>query len=129
MIHRFKALLAFCFLLAAISGAQSGKPAPTPAAHPDTKKETPMKFNKITPNLMVADMEKSLKFYRDGLGFSVSQTVPEKPPFVFAWMKRGDAELFLNQHMPPQPGQPDLYAGKAIGGTMAMYMPLEGIDA
>lgn len=87
-----------------------------------------MKFNKITPNLMVADMEKSLKFYRDVLGFSVSQTVPEKAPFIFAWMKRGEAELFLNQHMPPQPGQPDLYAGKAIGGTMAMYMPLEGIE-
>ncbi|HEX7288723.1 MAG TPA: VOC family protein, partial [Candidatus Angelobacter sp.] len=87
-----------------------------------------MKFNKITPNLMVADMEKSLKFYRDVLGFTVSQTVPEKPPYIFAWMKRGDAELFLNQHMPPQPGQPDLYASKQIGGTMAMYMPLEGID-
>ena len=87
-----------------------------------------MKFNKITPNLMVADMEKSLKFYRDVLGFTVSQTVPEKPPFIFAWMKRGDAELFLNQHMPPQPGQPDLYKGSKIGGTLSMYMPLEGIE-
>lgn len=88
-----------------------------------------MKFNKITPNLVVADMEKSLKFYRDVLGFSVSQSVPDKPPFIFAWMKRDDADIFLNVHMPPQPGEPDLYAGKSIGGgTLSMYLVMEGID-
>ena len=87
-----------------------------------------MKFNKVTPNLVCADMEKSLRFYRDALGFSVSQTVPDKAPFIFAWMKRDDADIFLNQHMPPQPGQPDLYAGRQVGGTMSMYMALEGID-
>lgn len=87
-----------------------------------------MKFNTITPNLIVTDMEKSLHFYRDVLGFAVSQTVPEKAPFIFAWMKREDANLFLNQQMPPQPGQPDPLAGRAVGGTLSMYMVLEGID-
>jgi len=48
-----------------------------------------MKFHKVTPNLVVTNMEKSLTFYRDTLGFSVSQTVPDKAPFIFAWMKRG----------------------------------------
>jgi catechol 2,3-dioxygenase-like lactoylglutathione lyase family enzyme len=105
---------------------QSNNPAPA-AAQP--QKEKPMKFNKVTPNLIVADMEKSLHFYRDVLGFTVSQTVPpDKAPFIFAWMKRGDADIFLNLHMPPQPGQPDLYAGKQIGGTLSMYITLEGID-
>jgi uncharacterized glyoxalase superfamily protein PhnB len=110
--------------------SQSDNPVPTPAAtHSQTlTKESTVKFNKITPNLIVADMERSLKFYRDVLGFTMSQTVPDKPPFIFAWMKRGDAEIFLNQHMPPQPGQPDLFAGRQIGGTLSMYVPLEGID-
>ena len=58
---------------------------------------TPMKFNKVTPNLVIADMEKSVEFYRDVLGFSVSQTVPDKAPFIFAWMKRDDAESFSSQ--------------------------------
>jgi uncharacterized glyoxalase superfamily protein PhnB len=93
------------------------------------KKENPMNFKKITPNLVVADLDKSLKFYRDILGFSISQTVPDKPPFIFAWMKRGEAELFLNVNMPPQPGEPDLYAGKPIGGgTLSLYLVMEGID-
>lgn len=87
-----------------------------------------MKFNTITPNLIVKDMEKSLHFYRDVLGFAVSQTVPDKAPFVFAWMKRDDANLFLNQQMPPQPGQTDPMAGRPVGGTLSMYMVLEGID-
>jgi len=87
-----------------------------------------MQFNKVTPNLLVADMEKSLKFYRDALGFSVSQTVPEKAPFIFAWMSHGEAVVFLNQHMPPQPGQPDLFAGRQIGGTMSLYFAMEGIE-
>ncbi len=87
------------------------------------------KFNKVTPNLVVADIEKSLKFYRDDLGFSVSQTVPDKSPFIFAWMKRNNAEFFLNQNMPPQPGEPDLYAGKTVGGgTLSLYLAMEGID-
>jgi uncharacterized glyoxalase superfamily protein PhnB len=93
------------------------------------KKENPMKFSKITPNLVVADLDKSLKFYRDVLGFSIAQTVPDKAPFIFAWMKHGGAELFLNVNMPPQPGEPDLYAGKSIGGgTLSLYLVMEGID-
>jgi uncharacterized glyoxalase superfamily protein PhnB len=88
-----------------------------------------MKFNKITPNLVVADMDKSLNFYRDVLGFSIAQTVPDKAPFIFAWMKHGGTELFLNVNMPPQPGEPDLYAGKSIGGgTLSLYLVMEGID-
>ena len=87
-----------------------------------------MKFNTITPNLIVTDMEKSLHFYRDVLGFTVSQTVPDKAPFIFAWMKRDEANLFLNQQMPSQPGQPDPLAGRPVGGTLSMYMVLEGID-
>ncbi|HKW74504.1 MAG TPA: VOC family protein [Terriglobales bacterium] len=87
-----------------------------------------MNFNKITPNLVVADIEASLRFYRDVLGFTVSQTVPDKAPFIFAWMKRDDAELFLNQQQKPQPGQPDPLAGRQLGGTLSMYMPLKGIS-
>lgn len=87
-----------------------------------------MTFNRITPNLVVADMEASLRLYRDVLGFSVSQTVPETAPFIFAWMKRDDAELFLNQQQKPQPGQPNPLADRPIGGTLSLYMPMKGIE-
>jgi uncharacterized glyoxalase superfamily protein PhnB len=135
MIHRnirpmFLAVLVACLCANAVPQSQSNDPqSGTTISQSQIKKEKPMKFSKITPNLVVTDMEKSLKFYRDVLGFSVSQTVPDKAPFIFAWMKRDDADIFLNVHMPPQPGEPDLYAGKSIGGgTLSLYLVMEGID-
>jgi len=126
----FLALLVACLCANAVPQSQSNHPlSGTTSSQSQIQKEKPMKFSKITPNLVVADMEKSLKFYRDVLGFSVSQTVPDKAPFIFAWMKRNDAELFLNVNMPPQPGEPGLYAGKPIGGgTLSLYLVMEGID-
>ena len=41
-------------------------------------------FKKLTPNLLVANVERSLAFYCDVLGFNRGMTVPEQPPFVFA---------------------------------------------
>ena len=44
---------------------------------------TAVKFASITPNLLVRDVAKSTAFYRDVLGFTMGETVPEKEPFVF----------------------------------------------
>jgi uncharacterized glyoxalase superfamily protein PhnB len=135
----FFPMLALCLCAHAAGPVQSNNPSPQSitgqSKSPEKSKRekpmqsTPTKFNKVTPNLVVADMEKSLTFYRDVLGFSVSQTVPDKAPFIFAWMKRDNADIFLNQNMPPQPGAPDLYAGRPVGGgTLSLYLAMDGID-
>jgi catechol 2,3-dioxygenase-like lactoylglutathione lyase family enzyme len=56
----------------------------------------PYQLSSLTPNLIVADIERSLAFYRDVLGFSVEQTVPEAPPFVFVIVRSGPVEVYLN---------------------------------
>ncbi len=53
-------------------------------------------ISKLTPNLVVSDVGRSLAFYRDVLGFEVQTTVPEASPFVFAIVVRGGVEIFLN---------------------------------
>ncbi|MBY0495341.1 MAG: VOC family protein [Cyanobacteria bacterium] len=53
-------------------------------------------FSSITPNLLVRDVATSLAFYRDVLGFTMGETVPDKEPFVFVWLKRDDVSVFLN---------------------------------
>ena len=135
----FTPLLALCMCvqstardinMASQSNSSSTSSSSQSETQSQTKKEKSVKFHKVTPNLVVANMEKSLAFYRDTLGFSVSQTVPDKAPFIFAWMKRDDADIFLNANLPPQPGEPDLYAGKTVGGgTLSLYLVMEGIDA
>ena len=87
-----------------------------------------MKLTDVTPNLIVADMDRSTSFYRDVLGFSIVTTVPEGPPLVFAWMQRDGVNVFLNS----LEGMEDDVAGlasRAIGGTATMFFTLERNDA
>src|SRR5262249_2750121 len=60
------------------------------------EKELAMTFADVTPNLVVSNLDRSLTFYRDVLGFSLVTTVPEQPPFVFAWLQRDTVSVFLN---------------------------------
>ena len=53
-------------------------------------------FASVTPNLLVRDIARSVAFYRDVLGFTVKQTVPDSAPFVFVWMERDGVPVFLN---------------------------------
>ena len=53
-------------------------------------------FKKLTPNLIVSSVERSLAFYVDVLGFARGMTVPDQPPFVFASVTSGPVEIFLN---------------------------------
>jgi catechol 2,3-dioxygenase-like lactoylglutathione lyase family enzyme len=83
-------------------------------------------FTSLTPNLVVSDIAKSTAFYRDVVGFSVKQTVPDQEPFVFVWLERGPVQVFLNdlatvqQHLPAAAGN--------IGGS-GMYIIVSGLDA
>jgi uncharacterized glyoxalase superfamily protein PhnB len=90
---------------------------------------TALRFVKAVPNVLVADMTKSIAFYRDVLGFALDITVPPEAPFVFAAMKRGDVEIFLNDAATAQRDFPPL-AGRPLGGTNTIYVKLEeGLEA
>ena len=53
-------------------------------------------FKKLTPNLIVANVERSLAFYVGTLGFERGLTVPEESPLVFASVTSGPIEIFFN---------------------------------
>ena len=40
----------------------------------------PHHLKKLTPNLIVTDVSRSIAFYRDALGFTLEQTVPDAEP-------------------------------------------------
>ncbi len=84
-----------------------------------------MKFQKVTPNLVVADLAKSLEFYRDVLGFNLSRTVPDQAPFVFAWMQRDGVDVFLNDRETVRKEQPAL----ASTGGAGFYIIVDEIDS
>jgi catechol 2,3-dioxygenase-like lactoylglutathione lyase family enzyme len=94
----------------------------------DTLQARHTTFSTITPNLIVADMPRSVAFYRDVLGFAVDKTVPDEAPFVFAWMKRDETSVFLNAVEAVREEIPEL-ASRPIGGTLGLFVVIKGIDA
>jgi uncharacterized glyoxalase superfamily protein PhnB len=84
-------------------------------------------FQSLTPNLVVSDIDRSLTFYRDLLGFSVVTTVPESVPFVFVWLQRDDVQVFLNAQEVAREEYPDL-AGQVSGGSWTMFITTDAVD-
>jgi catechol 2,3-dioxygenase-like lactoylglutathione lyase family enzyme len=85
-------------------------------------------FRKLTPNLLVADVSRSLSFYTDVLGFARGMTVPDEPPFLFASVTSGSVEVFFNEANNAVKEYPSL-AGRPLGASGTMFIELEGIDA
>ena len=86
----------------------------------------PYELKKLTPNLIVSDVRRSLEFYRDVLGFSVAVTVPEAEPFVFAIVQSGPVEIFLNAPEPAIVEYP-AFKGRPIGGTLTLFVEVTNI--
>src|SRR3954471_14289632 len=85
-------------------------------------------FTKLTPNLVVANVERSLAFYVDTLGFTRGMTVPDAPPFAFASVTGGAVEIFFNDAASAAKEYPG-FAGKPIGATGTLFIEVEGVDA
>jgi lactoylglutathione lyase len=85
-------------------------------------------FTKLTPNLLVANVERSLTFYVDTLGFTRGMTVPDASPFVFASVVSGAVEIFLNDAAGAVAEYPG-FAGKPLGCTGTLFIEVDGIDA
>jgi catechol 2,3-dioxygenase-like lactoylglutathione lyase family enzyme len=82
---------------------------------------------KLTANLVVSSVERSLVFYRDVLGFSVGHTVPDASPFVFASVESGPVEIFFNAREPMVEEYPAI-KDRPIGGTLTLFIEVEGIE-
>jgi len=86
-------------------------------------------FTKLTPNLLVANVERSLAFYVDVLGFARGLTVPDQSPFVFASVTGGSVEIFFNDHAAAAKDNP-AFAAVPVGGKQhSMFIEVEGVDA
>ena len=87
----------------------------------------PHQLNKLTPNLVVSQVARSIAFYRDRLGFEVETTVPDVEPYAFAIVRSGPVQIFLNgleaatEEYPAMKGHP-------LGGTFTMYIEVTGIE-
>ncbi len=86
-----------------------------------------MKFQKLTPNLVVRDVAGIVHFYCSVLGFRPGIKVPEQPPYVFGSVVNGDVEIFFNEVKSVEEDYPELVS-RPLGGTLTLFIEVSGIE-
>ena len=84
-------------------------------------------YKQLTPNLVVGNVERSVAFYVDTLGFERGITMPEQSPFVFASVTSGPIEIFFNDTAAAVKEYPG-FGGKPIGATGTLFIEVDGVD-
>jgi len=85
-------------------------------------------LKKLTPNVMVEDVEKTIVFYRDVLGFETLTTVPGDNETAFAIMQRDNVEVMFQSRKSLSENVPAL-TGASIGASQTFYIEVSGVDS
>ena len=83
-------------------------------------------LNSLTPNLMVNDVEETIEFYTDILGFTLLMTVPETGKLDWAMVKRNDVVMMFQTKKSLSSELPRL-AGEKPGGGLTFYIKVDRI--
>ena len=92
--------------------------------------EDPMavEMTKITANLMVGDIDASVAFYRDLLGFELAMRAPEEGAMDWAMLVNGGAEIMLQSQSSFSDDFPPL-AERPIGASIILYIDVVNVKA
>lgn len=89
-----------------------------------------LSFQHLCPLLQVFDMPRSIAFYRDVLGFEVTESAPPGDDCDWALLRRGDVYLMLNTmyERDDRPAAPDP-ARRAVHADTALFFACPDVDA
>lgn len=85
-----------------------------------------MVYKKITPNLVVEDVNSTIAFYRDKLKFELNMSVPEHGELSWALMKRDNVEIMFQSRESAGRAIP-LLKNKEAGGSLTLYIEMENV--
>ena len=85
-----------------------------------------MALNSLTPNLMVNDVEETVEYYTDILGFTLLMTVPETGKLDWAMVKRNNVVLMFQTQKSLSSELPRM-AGEKPGGGLTFYIKVDRI--
>jgi len=86
-----------------------------------------IKLQTITPNLMVENIDDTIAFYEDVLGFTLLRTVPEKGELDWAMMKRNEVIIMFQTKRSLASEIPALQSRKPGSGT-TLYIKMKGVQ-
>ena len=88
-----------------------------------------MSFNKLTPMLNVSDIEASLAFYRDALGFDVVSPEELVSEWRWATIRAGAVELMLSESGGETGLKKDIDPHADVSWPSILYFYPEDLDA
>ena len=87
-----------------------------------------MEFKDLMPNLMVKDVNQTVSYYKDVLGFNVIASVPETGDLVFAIVQSGKTVISFQEEKSAKEEYPQL-ENCSLGGTFTLYIHVSDIQA
>lgn len=84
-------------------------------------------LQKLTPNIMVEDVNRTVQFYQEVLGFELLASVPEEGQFDWAQVQRGGVQLMFESRSSLGGDIPYLKE-TPIGATLSLYIEMSGVD-
>lgn len=96
-------------------------------------------FNKLTPNMMVEDVRKTVEFYRNVFGFdfvmavpknsqNVLMEMPEDQILAYAMVKNNDVEIMFQAKESLSEDVPS-FKGVNIGASVSFYFDVSDVTA
>ena len=93
-----------------------------------SKKDKKMTITKLTPNLMVKDVNKTIEFYETMLDFKMVISVPDTGSYDFAILSKDGIELMIQKRESFVSEIPQM-CDSIIGGSFSLYIDVDDIDA
>jgi catechol 2,3-dioxygenase-like lactoylglutathione lyase family enzyme len=80
----------------------------------NTNSQANENLKQVVPFLRVAEMERSVRFYIDGLGFAVKHQWTPEGKLRWCWLTRGGASLMLQEFIKEGPSAPQGKLGEGV---------------
>ena len=94
-----------------------------------TQEKTPMNVKRITPVLLVKEIEPLMPFWIDRLGFTKTIEVPDGNKLGFIAFQKGAAEVMYQTYASVEKDAPPAMAAQARKGPTYLYMEVDNLDA
>jgi uncharacterized glyoxalase superfamily protein PhnB len=94
-----------------------------------SQEKTPMNVKRITPVLLVKEIEPIVSFWVDRLGFTKTIEVPNGNKLDFVTFQKGTAEVMYQTYSSVEKDAPPSMSAEARKGPTYLYMEVDNLDA
>jgi uncharacterized glyoxalase superfamily protein PhnB len=93
------------------------------------EEKKPMNVKRITPVLLVSEIEPMLPFWVDRLGFTKTIEVPDGNKLGFVAFQKGSVEVMYQTYATVEKSAPPSMAAAARKGPTYLYIEVENLDS